>query len=80
MSFMNIMRVMNNGLNNESTLVMLYPMITKLCLEKKPEQIGNVIEWMLGEEVLSKPHPGLNDIVGVCKGVVTPSIEQVRVR
>lgn len=73
--FMDIMRLMNNGLNNESTLKETYPRIIKLGLLKNPSKINDVIDWMLPEECFSLPHPGLNEVVLACQEVV-PSMEQ----
>ena len=81
--FMDIMRLMNNGLNNESTLKDTYPRIIKLCLLKSPSNIDKVTTWMLSEECFSHPHPGLNEVVTACQEIVLTkeqSIDQSRVR
>lgn len=43
--FMDIMKLMNNGLNNESTLKETYPLIVKLGLIKNPNNIDRVTDW-----------------------------------
>ena len=81
--FMDIMRLMNNGLNNESNLKETYPRIVKLALLKNPGNIDKVTAWMLPEECFSRPHPGLNEVVSACQEVVPTmeqSIDQPRVR
>ena len=81
--FMDIMRLMNNGLNNESTLKETYPRIIKLCLLKNPSNIDKVTTWMLPEECFSRPHPGLNEVVTACQEIVPineQTIEQPIVR
>lgn len=73
MDFSEIVRTMNNGLDNESTLAITYPLIVKLCLNKNPNKIGNVMDQMCGEEVLTtRPHPGLNNVVLACQNTVAP--------
>ena len=81
--FMDIMRLMNNGLNNESTLKETYPKIIKMGLLKKPSSIDNLLNWMLPEECFSRPHPGLNKIIASCQKFVPKKeqdIEQTRTR
>ena len=74
--FMDIMRLMNNGLNNESTLKETIPRIVKLALLKNPSNIDKVTAWMLPEECFSRPHPGLNEVVSACQEII-PSMEQL---
>ena len=81
--FMDIMKLMNNGLNNESTLKETYPRIVKLGLLKKPDSISSLLDWMLPEECFSQPHPGLNEVVSSCQEIIPSmeqSIEQARTR
>jgi len=79
--FKNIMDLMNCGLNGESTLKETIPEIVKLGLSKKPESIDGIMNWMLEEECLSKPHPGLNNVITACSEIVIkPQLEQTRVR
>ena len=79
-NFDSIMAYMNNGLSNESTLIETYPLITKLCLMKNPDKINNMLEHMHEEEVLTtRPHPGLNDTINICKTSIKPLIENMSV-
>lgn len=81
--FMDIMRLMNNGLNNESTLKESIPRIVKLGLLKNPSNISDVIDWMLPEECFSHPHPGLNEVILACQDIVPTmgqNIEQAKIR
>lgn len=77
--FMEIMSLMNYGLNGESTLKETLPKILKLGLSINPENISGVMDWMIEEECLSKPHPGLNSVITACKEVV-PTMINSRVR
>lgn len=72
-NFNEIMKTMNNGLDNESTLVITYPLIVKLCLNKNPNKVGNVMTQMCEEEILTtRPHPGLNKVMLACQNTVEP--------
>ena len=74
--FMDIMKLMNNGLNNESTLKETYPLIVKLGLIKNPNNIDRVTDWILEEACFSQPHPGLDQVVTVCREIVPNKISQ----
>ncbi len=74
--FMEIMQLMNNGLNNESTLNDTYPKIVALALAKNPNSIENVQAWMLEEACFSKPHPGLDNVKEACEEVISASLSQ----
>lgn len=72
--FMDIMQLMNNGLYNDSTLKDVIPKISALAMEKNPRSIGHVMNWMLGEECLSNPHPGLDETIRACKTVIATEL------
>lgn len=74
--FMDIMKLMNNGLNNESTLKDTYPLIVKLGLIKNPSNIDRVTAWLLEEACFSKSHPGLDQVVDICREIVPNNIGQ----
>ena len=78
--FMEIMSLMNYGLNNESTLKDTIPKIVKLGLSINPENINGVMDWMMEEECLTNPHPGLNSVITACKQVVPNVVTNSRVR
>ena len=74
--FMDIMKLMNNGLNNESTLKDTYPLIIKLGLVKNPNNIDRVTAWMLEEACFREHHPGLDQVVDICHEIVPNKIVQ----
>ena len=78
--FMDIMRLMNNGLNNKSTLNETYPEIIKLALRNNPNNMDKVVAWMLKEECFSKPHPGLNEVVDTCQSIVPIKEQEIASR
>lgn len=61
--FMEIMRLMNNGLNNDSTLKEVYPRIVNLSLSLNPSVVDYVSDCQLEEACFSSPHPGLNEAI-----------------
>lgn len=73
--FMDIMKLMNNGLYNGSTLKEVIPKISILTMKKNPRNIGHVMNWMLEEESLSNPHPGLNETIQACKTVIANELQ-----
>ena len=78
--FEEIMRTMNNGLHNDSTLYLIYPLIVRLCLVKNPDKIGDVMEHMHTEEILTtRSHPGLNNVVDICLQTVQPLINSMSI-
>ena len=78
--FEEIMRTMNNGLHNDSTLYLFCPLIVRLCLAKNPDKIGDVMEHMHTEEILTtRSHPGLNKVVDICLQTVQPLINSMSI-
>lgn len=73
--FMDIMQLMNNGLYNNSTLKDIIPKISALTMKQNPRNIGRVMNWMIGEECLSNPHPGLNETIQACKTVIATELQ-----
>lgn len=73
--FMDIMQLMNNGLYNDSTLKDVIPKISALAMKQNPRNIGHVMNWMIDEECLSKPHPGLNETIYACKNVIVAELQ-----
>lgn len=65
-----IVKVMNNGIRNESTLALSIPMIVKLATLKAPEKLTEIQNWFIPENVLSRPHPGLDGVLSVCQDVI----------
>ncbi len=70
MTIKNIIKVMNNGIRNESTLSLVIPMIVKYATLKCPEKLKNIENWFIPENALSKPHPGLDGVISVCQDVI----------
>lgn len=79
--FQEIMRLMNNGLNNASTLRFVVPQIVMLGLEKNPHNIDKVTAWMMSEALLSEPHPGLDKVNATCTSMIRDyQLEQVQTK
>lgn len=74
--FMEIMELMNNGLYNKNNMLPhVIPKISTLTMKCSPENIGHVMDWMLEEECLSRPHPGLNETIQACKTVIATELQ-----
>lgn len=61
-----IAQIMNSGIHTKSTLCLVVPMITQLCLEKHPERVEEIKTWFIPEAGLSRPHPGLDERYTIC--------------
>ena len=68
--FMEIMKLMNNGIHNDSTLKDVYPMITNLSIAINPDSIDYVSACQLEEVCFSTPHPGLNEAILMSNNIV----------
>lgn len=73
--FMDIMKLMNNGLHNDSTLKDVIPKISALAMRRNPRNIGYVMNWMLEEQCFTNPHPGLDETIQACKAVIVTELQ-----
>lgn len=81
--FQSIMRLMNNGVHNDSTLKESIPAILKFTLRYGNEKANEALEWVPKEEALRSKngHRGIDDVVNACNDILKSiELQQEKVR
>lgn len=71
-AFLTAMKSLNAGLNKDgtSTLVFVVPDLTKFGIAaEKLEETKRALDHVLPSGAYEKPHPGLDEVVGLCYGI-----------
>lgn len=68
--FNEIMGLMNNGLDNDSTLAVSVPKIAQWGLKRNASVVGDIMNFIPPEVAMNRPHPGLDEVVTVLQNVI----------